>query len=477
MYLIRVNVVHYSNFLCFLAAFFWSQIGNSQTLSEKIDGIIAQKLPHATVGILIKEAETGKVVYSRNADKLLSPASGMKLLTAAAAFYQLKPEYRFITTLSRKERDYYIHFTGSPSFTADNLTSLLLNLKKNNVNTINGNVIIDSSQYQAPYYPSGTSYDDLGWYYAAPDTAVILNENKVGYELMSAKELGKPAALKPKTLPKALTLVNEVVTVSKEEAKNHCSLNLEIKPNNTIRLYGCMIQEKHPKLIELAIPDPILLVKQVIQKTFDKNSIALKGKIITGVSPSSTDFIAGFQSKTLSKLIKHMLQESDNLYANSLTKTLGYSLTGKGTHKEGAYAIKKILSEHTHLDLSQMEIVDGEGTRYNLVTPEQMVILLSDLYHDKDMKTIFFKALPQAGVSGTLKDRMKKTMLEKNVYAKTGSMHDISSLSGFIVNPHEKTYIFSIIINGVNQPIGKAKSLEEKILLALDEYSLEESPT
>lgn len=478
MFHIRVNVVRYSNYLCLFAAFFLSEIGNSQTLSEKIDEIIAQKLPHATVGILIKEAETGKVIYSRNADKLLSPASGIKLLTAAAALYQLKPDYRFITTLSQKDQDYYLHFTGSPSFTVDNLTSLLLNLKKNNTSTIKGNIIIDSSQYQAPYYPSGTSYDDLGWYYAAPDTAAILNENKVAYELISAKELNKPVKINlKKNQPKALTLINEVVTVSKEEEKNHCSLNLEVKTNNTIRLYGCKTQEENPKLIELAIPDPILLVKQVIQNTFDKNSIALKGKIVTGVSPTDTQFVASFQSKTLSKLITHMLQQSDNLYANSLTKKLGYSLTGKGTHKEGAYAIKKILSEHTHLDLSQMEIVDGEGTRYNLVTPEQMVILLNDLYHDKNMKAIFFKALPQAGVSGTLKDRMKKTMLEKKVYAKTGSMHDISSLSGFIINPHDKAFIFSIIINGVNKPLIKAKLLEEKILLALDEYSLEANPT
>ncbi len=96
--------MRYSNYLCFFAAFFLSEVGNSQTLSEKIDEIIAQKLPHATVGILIKEAETGKVVYSRNADKLLSPASGIKLLTAAAALYQLKPDYRFITTLSQKKK-------------------------------------------------------------------------------------------------------------------------------------------------------------------------------------------------------------------------------------------------------------------------------------------------------------------------------------------------------------------------------------
>ncbi len=474
---IRIKVVRYSTYLGIFAAFFFNQIGNSQTLSEKIDGIIAHQLPHATVGILIKEAQTGQVVYTKNADKLLSPASGIKLFTAAAALYQLKSDYRFTTTLSRKNQDYYLQFTGSPSLTANNLTSLILNLRKNNINSIKGNLIIDSSQYQPPNYPSGTSYDDLGWYYAAPDTAAILNENKVAYELISAKELGQTATIKSKNFPKVLTLVNEVITVSKEEEKDHCSLNLETKPNNTIHIYGCMIQDKNPKLIELAVPEPVLWVKQVLKSAIVKSGIAFKGKITTGKTPNGADFIASLQSKPLSKLIAFMLQQSDNLYANSLTKKLGYTLTGKGTHKQGAFAIKKILSEHTHLDFKQMDLVDGEGTRYNLVTAEQMVILLNDLYHDPNMKAVFFKALPQSGVSGTLKDRMKKTMLEKKVYAKTGSMHDISSLSGFMINPAEKTFIFSIIINGVNQRLEKAKSLEEKILLALDEYSLENSPT
>jgi D-alanyl-D-alanine carboxypeptidase/D-alanyl-D-alanine-endopeptidase (penicillin-binding protein 4) len=467
--------MRYSKYVCIFATFLLHHVTYSQTLSEQIDGIIAKQLPHATIGVLVKEAQTGKVVYTRNADKLLTPASSMKLFTAAAALYQLKPDYRFLTSLSQKDHNYYLTFTGSPSFTAANLNALLSHLKNESGNIIKGNIVIDSSEYQAPYYPSGTSYDDLGWYYSTPDTAAILNENTATYELISANELGKPAQINPKTLPKALNLINEVVTVSKEEEKDHCSLNLEIISGNTVRLFGCMAQEKNPKLIELAIPDPILFVSQEIKEILDKNGLVLKGQITTGVSPSNAQLMTSFQSANLTKMITHMLQKSDNLYANSFTKKLGYTVTGSGTHKEGAFAIKKILSEHTHLDMSQLKITDGEGTRYNLVTPEQITVLLSDLYQDKGMQAILLSALPQAGVSGTLKERMKKTMLEKRVYAKTGSMHDISSLSGFLVSPNEKVYIFSIIINGVNQPIEKAKFLEEKILLAVEEHSLDEN--
>lgn len=465
--------MRYFNSVLIATAFLFTPITYSQTLSEQLDTIIDQQLPHATVGVLIKDARTGEVIYSRNANKFLTPASSTKLFTAAAALYHLKPDFRFLTTLSQKDQNYYLKFTGSPSLTDENLTNLILNLKKNNITTINGNIVIDSTEYQAPFYPSGNSYDDLGWYYTAPDTAAMLNENSETYELISAKTLGMPAEIKPKTVAKALTIINDVKTVSNEEEKNHCSLHIEVKPNNTLRLYGCAIQTKNPKIIELAIPDPVLFVKQVTQKALANNGIILKGEVVTGKEPSDATVIGHMQSAQLIKLVRHMLQLSDNLYANSFTKKLGYSVTGNGTHKDGIFAIKKILTEHTHLDMAQVDIVDGEGTRYNQITPEQFVMLLTDLYNDKDIKPILLTVLPQSGVSGSLQARMKNTLLEKKVFAKTGTMHDVSSLSGFIINPNAKSFVFSIITNGVNTPIEKAKALEEKILLATDHYYLE----
>ena len=132
------------------------------------------------------------------------------------------------------------------------------------------------------------------------------------------------------------------------------------------------------------------------------------------------------------------------------------------------FAVKSILARNTKLDMNQLELADGIGTRYNLATAEQISILLSTIYRDKKIFPIFFKALPQSGVSGTLKERMKKSPLTKIVYAKTGSMHDISSLSGYLINPHGKPLIFSIIINGINRSPSKAKSLEEQILTIID---------
>ena len=93
------------------------------------------------------------------------------------------------------------------------------------------------------------------------------------------------------------------------------------------------------------------------------------------------------------------------------------------------------------------------------------------------MKQLFFSALPRMGVSGTLKDRMKETNLQNQVLAKTGSMHDISALSGYLITPTGKTLIFSMISNGIHGHLAKAKGLEEKILLAVSASLQDKSMT
>lgn len=449
---------------------------HADTLASKIDSIINKELPNATVGILIKDAKNGRVFFSKNANKLLSPASNMKLFTAAAALYYWNPEHYFTTKLLQNKQDYYIHFGGSPSLTAANLNTLLSYFKTHNIKKINGNIILDTSLFKPPYYPNGVSYDDMGWYYAAPSTAIVLNENSVSYELKSAQILGEPATLKPKSDAHQLHITNELVTVDRKEKSQHCNLHLEIKPNNALRAYGCVVKSKNPQIFQFAVTDPEYLAKQVITKTLKQNEIDFRGNIVTGSVPSGAKLLAELRSNPLFKLIDHMLKESDNLYADNLCKQLAYALTKEGTNKQAIFALKEILSHHTTIDMKQLELADGIGTRYNLASAEQISLLLTNIYQDKKIYPLLLSALPQAGVSGTLKDRMKKTPLEKIVHAKTGTMHDISSLSGYLINPNGRPIIFSIIINGVNQPISKAKGLEEKILTLVNQEINEDNP-
>ncbi|MFC3907535.1 D-alanyl-D-alanine carboxypeptidase/D-alanyl-D-alanine-endopeptidase [Legionella dresdenensis] len=454
--------------LNFLIVAFPSFAFNSSSLPQKIDTLIEQQLPNAVVGVLIKNLATGDVIYSKNANKLFTPASCTKLFTAAAALYELKPAFRFITRIASHKNNIYLIFTGSPSLSSADLGKLITDWANKSSKTINGNIIIDTTRYQPPDYAGGNSYDDLGWYYAAPTGAAIIDENAETYQVTPAKQPGLPVKFKAKTVNPRLTLINQVVTASKENEKEHCNLNIETKNANTLRLYGCMAASENPVEYKLAVPDVELVIRQLVQKGLKQHGIRLNGKIMAGKAPVEVKEIARIESEPLIKLVSVMLKESDNIYADSLFKQVAYKLTGQGNYKQGIYAIKQVLQHYTQLDFTQLQLSDGMGTRYNLATPGQLVSLLTTIYSQPDMQGMFLTALPQSGISGTLSTRMRNTELAGLVYAKTGSMHDVSSLSGYLLRPGEDPVVFSIVINSINKPLSVARDLEDKILLMVN---------
>jgi len=431
----------------FFKLVFWGLLGLGQAYAHPIDKLIDDKLPYANVSIMAKNMATGDVIYQKNADRRLMPASGTKLFTAAATLFQFDENHTFPTTLSQQGEVYYITFTGSPSLKKSELKTLLTHIKDKPKK-----IVLDTTRFESPNYPDGIQYDDLGWYFAAPDTAIMLDENYETYEFITGKKPGKKIKIKAKSTEHQLKLINQVVGASPEDAKHHCDLNVALLPENTLKLYGCLAVRDTPKLMMLAIPDPLYLAKNIIHSSYKDVPIEL------GATPKDAKPLYTIPSPSITELVQHMLLVSDNLYANALTKQLGFAVTGHGRYKEGVFAMQKILAKNTSVDFSQIKLKDGEGTRYNLVTTNQMITLLSDFYQYKNL-------LPCMGVSGNLQDRMKGSVLEGKVHAKTGSMQDTSSLSGYIDGA--QPVVFSILINGINQPLHQVKNIEEEIVQAL----------
>ena len=458
------------SFFCLLFSFIlFSQVHAASGI-EAIDALIAAKLPNASVGMVVKDLKTDKIVYAHHPQTLEALASGTKLLTAAAALYQLGADYHFLTKLAQKGKDYYLSFSGSPSFTEANLDLLLQQLQARGISVIEGDIIVDSSRFRAPEYPDGLSMDDLGWDYAAPDSAIIINENTEAFQCITGESVGMPVSIQSLSKNPGLQIINDLKTATQEEAEQHCSMHIALKAQNTLHLFGCLPKGDEPTILNLAIPEPFLYLKQLIALQLSKRGITLKGEIKSGYTPANAKTLLSFQSDDLQQLVSHMLKKSDNIYANSLTKLLGHVLSGEGSTKQGVYAIKKILTQHSSVDFNQMVLRDGMGTRYNLATAAQMVTLAQDLYRNDEMQSLILAALPQAGVSGTLKNRFKKTPLEGNLFAKTGSMHDISSISGYIISPKGAVLAFSLLINGLNMPKAEVKQIEQLLLLAVNEH-------
>jgi D-alanyl-D-alanine carboxypeptidase/D-alanyl-D-alanine-endopeptidase (penicillin-binding protein 4) len=167
-----------------------------------------------------------------------------------------------------------------------------------------------------------------------------------------------------------------------------------------------------------------------------------------GVTVLPTPLVAFPVAKTLSPplrdIVRFMDLNSDNFTAEELLKLLGVAAEGRGTSAGGARAVVSALKAGG-ISTAGVKIFDGSGlSEYDRLTVGALVGILQAFASDPALETELVRALPVAGVSGTLRDRMRTPTLVGNVVAKTGTTSIASSLAGY-VNSH---IAFAIIQNG-----------------------------
>ena len=216
--------------------------------------------------------------------------------------------------------------------------------------------------------------------------------------------------------------------------------------------------------------DAVQYNKMLLSDLFRRAGIKINGEITAGTAQPDLSTLATHESKPLQQLISDMLKKSDNIIAGSLLKKMGEIFTrSPGTWENGGNAVEHILSQKASVDIWRMNIIDGSGlSRYNQVTPSQMLQVLDFAFHNYATNYDFISALPIAGVDGTLKHRMRNIL--RKVRAKTGTMSGIVSLAGYTVSADKEPIAFVIMVNGRNGYGWKYREMEDKIVTLLTKY-------
>ncbi|HXH54829.1 MAG TPA: D-alanyl-D-alanine carboxypeptidase [Gammaproteobacteria bacterium] len=122
-------------------------------MSTEIESFIQRGLPNASVGIVVLEADSGKILFERRAKEPFPPASTTKLFTAAASLLSLGADYQFQTAVKIAKKDLLqnklngnltIQFSGDPTLSTTDLKQLIAGIKTAGIHQINGNIIIDN---------------------------------------------------------------------------------------------------------------------------------------------------------------------------------------------------------------------------------------------------------------------------------------------------------------------------------------------
>jgi serine-type D-Ala-D-Ala carboxypeptidase/endopeptidase (penicillin-binding protein 4) len=450
--------------------------GLAQSWREELTTLLSNSLPNAQTGIMVRDAKSDAILFQWHAYQSFTPGSNQKLLSTASILLKLGPKYRYQTTLALNPKhlkkgifhgNVYIKFTGDPSLGNKAIKTIVKHLAAFGVRTIDGNIWLDNTRFEAPNYAPGWTYDTLHWAYSAPSSAIIVNENKVSVKFEPSNTIGQAVKILPGYNSQFIGLQHRISTVTYQNAMHHCSLLLNINESNRLQLGGCWPSGSRGWQT-FAIYNPGLYAGRIIRHYLDDAGITLRGHVQIGAMPAKAQEIYIYRSKPLKVLLAHALKESDNVYAESFTKTLGFATSGHGSFVEGVNAIKSILGDTTDIDFKDTALFDGSGqSRYDLISPNQLSRLLYAMFHQRKLYKTFKKSLPISGTDGTLKYRLGNDALRGKIFAKTGTMRGVSTLSGYMTTSSKRTIVFSIMTNHVIGKLRKAKSLENQLCQTL----------
>jgi D-alanyl-D-alanine carboxypeptidase/D-alanyl-D-alanine-endopeptidase (penicillin-binding protein 4) len=165
-----------------------------------------------------------------------------------------------------------------------------------------------------------------------------------------------------------------------------------------------------------------------------------------------------------------MMKMSLNLSAETFTRIMGLELRGEGTFAKGREVVEEVLIG-MGLNIKDFAYADGSGlSRLNLISADALVDILKDMHRRRHFP-LFYSALPIAGIDGTLESRMKRTKAENNVHAKTGSVANVSALTGYVHTADKEMLAFSILTNHFLASRDVVESMQEKVLIRLAGFS------
>lgn len=452
-------------------------IYNGANLTAQLNSAINSVSSNMDIGVFVKSMRYGDKLYSRNVNQPLTPASSLKVLTAAAALLFLKPEYRFSTQLLTDAKNIkdgilqgnlYIVLSGDPSLTYNDLMDLLLNLKTQQIHGISGNVYVDHTAYDQRFYGPDWEHKDKGYCYAAPISASIINHNCLPFKVSPSKVPGQAAKIETSSNYFYPSIRNYVVT--KPYRSQGCALRLSSDLSSGLEIEGCMLKGQEAWGVSYVVTDVLEYNRALFKGILNQLSVHVDGTITFGTAPQNSSMMAYHASEPLADLISEMLKKSDNIIAGALFKKLGQLYTHRpGSWENGSYAVSQILSRYAGVNTSGLRILDGSGlSPSNLMTPAQLMQVLEYIYHHTPTNDLFISALPIAGVDGTLKHRMGN--IARKVRAKTGTISGVVSLAGYVVSSDKEDLAFVIMINGNKGMNWKFKEIEDKIVTALTKY-------
>lgn len=429
---------------------------------------------NAVVGILAID-QNGDKIAEWNSNLPLLTASNMKTITTGLGLVCLGENYRFTTKIAYSgsikngvlHGNLYIIGGGDPTlgssdkaaFRTDSIFGVWADaLKSLGVNRIEGSIVGDDSFFERESIPGSWCWDDIGTDYGSAPSGLTFYENIQDYRIVPGKAIGEPARLirKYPQIP-GFTVINDVKTAAAKSGDWSEFFVSDISPvghykgtvpvdRDTVRN---SVSNKFPYL-SCAACFRDYLIANGIRANYDIAAIEDAGG--AEIEKSLTPVVETY-SPELWKIVTVTNHISNNLYAETILKTIGKKMTGVGSYRNAVKSVYKLL-DSLGVDTHGFTMEDGSGlSRQNYVSP-QFFCRYFTMMSKQSVFQKYFESLPYPGVGtfeGVLKDLAPK--YASRVHAKSGSLSNVKCYSGYVQGGKKSGLIkFSILTNNYSAP-------------------------
>jgi len=480
---------------------------NPAALAEALDAILAKAGLGKTV-TAVRVLDLGVPgrpsrpveLYRRESDRPLIPASNMKLMTTAACFDRLGPDWRIRTHVGRIPSargkgtwDLAVIGGGDPNVSgrfwggdAVGAFRRWAQVLKSRGLTAVERIVLDDTLFDAALVHPNWPADQRDKWYEAPANALPINDNCASVFVSPGSAAGQPARVRLDPPGSGIRLSGGIRTVADRKAHRY-SIERVIGSGGVMRIHtdgGFWVQA--PERVEYrTLVDPTRVFGHALAWALERQGIDVAGPVVRGVLTQPSGAVAeGFQcdlvhTSRLATTVAVANTRSQGVYAECLLKLLGaYGQTPavrtpkpprQGSWASGRQELARWLAERG-IPAAGCVFDDGSGlSKENRLTAfvlTEVLVLMHRHYGEG-----FRRTLAVAGAEGSLAKRMTRTPAEGRVFAKTGYVAGVSTLSGYAETASGHRLAFSVLMNGF--PYGqlwKARLAQDKMCIRMVGY-------
>lgn len=440
----------------------WTSPKSASALAADLGSILRAHTRSGRWGVMVASVTRGDTLFAANPDLLLKPASIMKMMTTGLALERFGPDHRFSTHVLRDgslsdgvlRGNLYLQGGGDPTLSLrfwqgeSPMDVLAQRIAATGIRQVTGSIVADESIFDSRRIPHGWKTTYLMSAYAAPVSALSLNENVVW--IVARPEGGRALVeLDPATSTIPITSTVRVVGGSGGRI-------VARRAGDGIQVSGTIGSRSAPRRYSLVVQEPPAFAAGALAASLHKLGVTVQGGVRAGTSPRGADKVASIESLPMANMVSYMNRESINHFAELLYRNAARENGRPGSAESAQEALRRVLLDKAGVHPSHIRVSDGSGlSEADSLTARSMIHLLG-WAHREPWGPVFHASMPVAGESELMRRRMRSSPAHGNLHAKTGTTNSVVSLAGYVTALNGEVLAFTFIYNGNDRANARA---------------------